>query len=434
MMKHYASFVSRHHASSPQALSLSPSRVPASYTAPRGSTTPRYGRLAQQQRGLSTWSAFDGVRYFVDGADKPLERVCVTSHLPVSIPRSVHAALSVAGYPDPPVLLSAWPGGAQRFPEHPYLSLVVSVSASVSCLCLVSISSPTSTSSLLVRVPRGTDARAGLRCPSSLPNLSVSLPAIFAIMTGAIATPRYSADDFETASVRSAAPSYSELLDVYHVFAGRRVTPEISEVPSYHSTAPFNEGVPSLPAYSPQATRTTTSANLSSQTRSGTATPRQQTIGLPPIPSIPSRSVPNLNNFRIATWSTTTSNPTARHYHSVAQRRVTAQREPSDSIIRRVTTEPSIEQQQEESIANASRPLEDPYLVGEEAAARARRERLARESGDDILIREDRQWDWFLASMKDWDERERSWKNFRREVDMSHRKKLLRRIGGRRLM
>jgi hypothetical protein len=43
------------------------------------------------------------------------------------------------------------------------------------------------------------------------------------------------------------------------------------------------------------------------------------------------------------------------------------------------------------------RPLEDPYLVGEVAAAKARRERLARENGDDILIREDRQWDWMLC-------------------------------------
>lgn len=43
------------------------------------------------------------------------------------------------------------------------------------------------------------------------------------------------------------------------------------------------------------------------------------------------------------------------------------------------------------------RPLEDPYLVGEVAAARARRERLARENGDDVLHREDRRWDWFLG-------------------------------------
>lgn len=43
------------------------------------------------------------------------------------------------------------------------------------------------------------------------------------------------------------------------------------------------------------------------------------------------------------------------------------------------------------------RPLEDPYLVGEEAAAKARSERLARQNGDDVLIREDRHWDWFLG-------------------------------------
>lgn len=43
------------------------------------------------------------------------------------------------------------------------------------------------------------------------------------------------------------------------------------------------------------------------------------------------------------------------------------------------------------------RPLEDPYLVGEVAAARARRERLARENGVDVLQREDRRWDWFLG-------------------------------------
>jgi hypothetical protein len=45
------------------------------------------------------------------------------------------------------------------------------------------------------------------------------------------------------------------------------------------------------------------------------------------------------------------------------------------------------------------RPLEDPYLVGEDAARKARAERLARENGDDILIREDKRWDWFLGTM-----------------------------------
>lgn len=76
------------------------------------------------------------------------------------------------------------------------------------------------------------------------------------------------------------------------------------------------------------------------------------------------------------------------------------------------------------------RPLEDPYLVGEVAAEEARRERLARETGDDVLIREDRQWDWLLAQMKDWDERDKSWIRFRREVETRQLKKLLNRIGG----
>ena len=51
------------------------------------------------------------------------------------------------------------------------------------------------------------------------------------------------------------------------------------------------------------------------------------------------------------------------------------------------------------SLAGSSRTrhLEDPHLVGEEAAARARRARLARENGDDVLLREDRRWDWFLG-------------------------------------
>jgi hypothetical protein len=45
--------------------------------------------------------------------------------------------------------------------------------------------------------------------------------------------------------------------------------------------------------------------------------------------------------------------------------------------------------------------LEDPYLVGEVAAANARRERLAREAGDDVLIQEDKQWDWLLGTYPD---------------------------------
>lgn len=52
-----------------------------------------------------------------------------------------------------------------------------------------------------------------------------------------------------------------------------------------------------------------------------------------------------------------------------------------------------------DSSSSRVRPLEDPYLVGEVAAARARRERLARENTEDILHREDRRWDWFLGEL-----------------------------------
>ncbi len=42
------------------------------------------------------------------------------------------------------------------------------------------------------------------------------------------------------------------------------------------------------------------------------------------------------------------------------------------------------------------RPLEDPDLVGVEAAERARRERVGR-LGNEVLIREDKRWEWLLG-------------------------------------
>ncbi|KAI1069724.1 hypothetical protein NW752_011365 [Fusarium irregulare] len=229
-------------------------------------------------------------------------------------------------------------------------------------------------------------------------------------MTGAVATPRYSNDDFETASIRSAAPSY------------------VSEAPSYHSINPYPETLPSYtPPVRPQAA--VRSSMIPSSSGASTPTARQQTIGLPPVPAAPLRSQPNLNNFRIATWSSVSSNPAARHYQNVANRRLTAQRDHVGSL-RRVMTDIS-EQEQERPV---SRPLEDPYLVGEVAATRARQERVARETGEDVLIREDRHWDWFLARMKDSDDRQRSWASYRRDAEVGGRKKLFRRMGGRRLL
>jgi hypothetical protein len=159
----------------------------------------------------------------------------------------------------------------------------------------------------------------------------------------------------------------------------------VSEVPSYHSTVNPHEAAP---AYTPRATTTTSSQNRRAPpSRSETSTSRQQTIGLPPIPPAPAVGVPSLHNFRMPSFSTSNSLAN-RHYQNVAERRVLANRLAAD-VVRKYTAV--------EAPAVRHRPLEDPYLVGEEAAAIARRERLAREAGDDILIREDRQWDWWLG-------------------------------------
>jgi hypothetical protein len=53
--------------------------------------------------------------------------------------------------------------------------------------------------------------------------------------------------------------------------------------------------------------------------------------------------------------------------------------------------------EEEAERAREIRPLEDPYLVGETAARQARAERLARENQEEILINEDRRWDWFIG-------------------------------------
>ncbi|KAK3371987.1 hypothetical protein B0H63DRAFT_285290 [Podospora didyma] len=194
-------------------------------------------------------------------------------------------------------------------------------------------------------------------------------------------------EDFETASIRSAAPSYT------------------SDAPSYHSTVPHNSDP--VPPYSPPARSEATSGaaptfqgsllsipGLSQPQPAASGAPRQQ--GLPPVPTGPIRAEPTLGQFRIPSWSTISANPTARHYHNVAMRRMSAANTNATNAERlgRIMLD-----RIEEEERNRIRPLEDPHLVGEEAAARARQERLARENGDEILIREDRRWDWFLSEL-----------------------------------
>ncbi|KAI2467863.1 hypothetical protein F4781DRAFT_295833 [Annulohypoxylon bovei var. microspora] len=250
------------------------------------------------------------------------------------------------------------------------------------------------------------------------------------IQNGPSRLERLTVDDFETASIRSAAPSY------------------ISEAPSYHSTLPTNE---SVPAYTPREPQTATvpsppryassssMLNLSS-TPTPTPTPMTSTFapgaGLPRIPS-PRGNAPRLAHFQIPSWSSMTSNPTARHYQRVAHRRVSAAaggaRNGWETALRSAVERVNANAAAAAAAADDDddpdkvRPLEDPYLVGEEAAARARRERLARQNGDEVLYREERRWDWFLGQTRDWDERNRSWGAFSTTID--NRGRLARRFG-----
>lgn len=200
--------------------------------------------------------------------------------------------------------------------------------------------------------------------------------------------------DLGTASIRSAAPSY------------------ISEAPSYTSTLPCSSstslrstGLPSLYVSSPQN-------------------------------PLANNSTPSLSAFRMSSWSRTqASNPAARHYHSVAHRRASAltAQEQASLLSAALNGDDGIAQMKrrmdEESREREMRTLEDPHLVGEEAAERNRQERLRREKGNEVLEVEDRRWDWLLVQMSDWEERDKSWKKFRRELEGGNRAKLARRLG-----
>ncbi|KAI1194249.1 hypothetical protein F5X97DRAFT_327702 [Nemania serpens] len=245
-------------------------------------------------------------------------------------------------------------------------------------------------------------------------------------------TPRgMSVEDFDTASIRSAAPSY------------------VSEAPSYH-TLPPNEAVP--PYTPPATTTTTTTTNASTRTSAPSRqvssmlnpTPESRSsfapgVGLPPIPRRSEMlSTPSLSHFNISPWSSiSTGNPQVRHYQSVANRRVaaaSASAGPSSAVegaLRAALSRVQAANADASEEDGRVRHLEDPYLVGEEAAARARNERLARKYEEDILILEDRRWDRWLDQMRDVEERKRNWSAFRTNVDRetNNRRRLTRRFG-----
>jgi hypothetical protein len=84
---------------------------------------------------------------------------------------------------------------------------------------------------------------------------------------------------------------------------------------------------------------------------------------------------------------------------------------------------------EEEEREREIRTNEDAELVGKEVAIRNREARLRRENGYGVLEKEDKRWDWLLAQMSDWEERDNSWKKFRQELEGGKRAKLAKRLG-----
>ncbi|KAF2261528.1 hypothetical protein CC78DRAFT_470160 [Lojkania enalia] len=212
--------------------------------------------------------------------------------------------------------------------------------------------------------------------------------------------PLYSRHDPDAVSVHSAAPSY------------------VSETPTYNSTPHRQSNTP------------TPSSSLLPP-----VSPNQQTRGLPApryAPGFQSRghgsmSDLDVHNFNINSWSSTRTSNNTRQYHAVARRRA-SQAANTTAILNSLSAVPP--PMTVGSSSEPLNPLEDPYLVGEEAANRARRARVYREMclrGEDTANYESRSWGFMLSQMADWEDREKSWSSFRTRV--SQTKLLGRRIG-----
>ncbi|KAF2877414.1 hypothetical protein BDV95DRAFT_601812 [Massariosphaeria phaeospora] len=225
--------------------------------------------------------------------------------------------------------------------------------------------------------------------------------------------PIYSRNDPDAVSVRSAAPSY------------------VSDTPTYTSYRTPASLLPPL-------------------------LPNQHVRGLPAptyAPGFQNRapgSAPEINLYNLNSWSSTRISNNSRQYNAVARRRAD-QAASTTALLNSISTvaPPPISSGHSNSnspsasTANVNaypvqvgssiephNPLEDPYLVGEVAARRARAQRVYREMclhGEETIRYENRSWDFMWGQMGDWEERQKSWKSFRNRVGQT--KLLGRRLG-----
>jgi hypothetical protein len=217
--------------------------------------------------------------------------------------------------------------------------------------------------------------------------------------------PLYSRHDPDTLSIRSEAPSYA------------------SDLPAYTSyRTPTSLLPPRLPHEEVR----------------GLPAPRYA----PGFQSRASGSVTdiNVNNFNVGSWSSTRVSNNSRQYSAVARRRANQSRDEANDVTAILNSLSAVPERpatanrispttstttlaypvQIGSSAEPQNPREDPYLVGEEAARRARTQRVYREmclKGEEAAKHESRSWDFMVGQMADWEERQKSWKEFRKSVE-----------------
>ncbi|KAF2200223.1 hypothetical protein GQ43DRAFT_472926 [Delitschia confertaspora ATCC 74209] len=218
----------------------------------------------------------------------------------------------------------------------------------------------------------------------------------------------------DSISIHSAAPSYVSDTPTY---ASQCPTSHSNSFVAIPSTPQRGSGLPATPQYAPgYHARSQSSLDVS-------------TYG------------------NVSSWSSTRSSVQGRQYHAVARRRA-SQAANATAILNSLsavppptnTSSPSSSQTNLGSALTRSTsypvttgpvsPLEDPYLVGEAAANKARQQRIYREMcirGEETARYESRSWEFMFGQMADWDERQRSWSKFRDQV--GHTKLLGRRLG-----
>ena len=233
-------------------------------------------------------------------------------------------------------------------------------------------------------------------------------------------------------------------------------TPTVEPLPLYTRDPPPRDPdaisiISAAPSYCSEAPPYTPPTLPTSSLTPGT-NPGPQPTGLPNrryaqgFRARPHGSVgdPQTHSYNIANWSNVRTSHASKQYENVAKRRVQRDKDsvsefaqPLPPAVSNANASPStstsnvpgtVDVVDEQPLS----PLEDPQLVGERAAQQAREQRLYRERclrEEEALRNESKGWDFMMAQMADWEERERSWMRFRESVKGPRRTTLAKRIG-----